>query len=229
MTEYDFISNDWTTLSSCSANNLATETAYHEQMLRWSLRYARWWGVARIGDDDLVVNPGQNDYEVSLRACKAFTKHGHIIEVSRGGEVLSLQGSNKDHSADTRVPIYVGVSTQKQAFSAGASQSGAIDQRFLLRSRLKLAHQPESAEYEWLQIGRMLKVGTQFTLDPAYIPHCLHINSYPAMKLITSDIAFAAQAVISAIETAVKTRAEGPALKPLRLHMSPHSHRQASF
>jgi len=110
-------------------------------MLRWSLRYARWWGVARIGDDDLVVNPGQNDYEVSLRACKAFTKHGHIIEVSRGGEVLSLQGSNKDHSADTRVPIYV----------ESPLKTGILRRRLAIRRdrptlpaaiALKLAHQP---------------------------------------------------------------------------------------
>jgi len=214
MTEYDFISNDWNNVELLFGEHLATETAYHEQMLRWALRYARWWGVALLGDQDLVVSGSKTDYEVSLRACKAFTKHGRLVELTRGGETLTLQGSNEDRP-DQLVPIYVGVSIQKQPFSAGASQSGAIDQRSLLRSRLKLAHEPESADYEWLQIGRMRRVGACFERDENYIPHCLHINSHPSMRQITSDIALAAQDVIKAIYENAERGGEGSTAKSM--------------
>jgi hypothetical protein len=214
MTEYDFISNDWNSVELLFGEHLATETAYHEQMLRWSLRYARWWGLALLGDSDLVVSGSKSDYEVSLRACKAFTKHGRLVELSRGGEALTLQGSNEDRP-DQLVPIYVGVSIEKQSFAAGASQSGAIDQRYLMRSRLKLAHEPESADYEWLQIGRMRRAGACFERDEYYIPHCMHINSHPAMRQITGDITLAAQDLIKAIYENTERAGEGSTAKAM--------------
>src|SRR3989442_1409962 len=96
MTEYDFISNDWNSVELLFGEHLATETGYHEQMLRWTLRYARCWGVAVLADADLVVSGSERDYEVSLRACKAITKRGYPIELSADDETLSLQGSNAD-------------------------------------------------------------------------------------------------------------------------------------
>src|SRR5262249_15624280 len=129
MTEYDLLSNDWQRVQLLHGEHLSTETRYLEQMARWGLQYGRAWGVVHLGEGDLSVNGSDQDYAVSLRACKAITRRGYIVDVSLESEPIRLQGSNYDQP-DRLVPLYIGVCRDKEAFAAGASQSGALDQRY---------------------------------------------------------------------------------------------------
>jgi hypothetical protein len=203
--EYDLLSNDWSRIDLLKDEHLRSETLYLEQTFRWGLQHGRSWGVVFIRDGDLTVSGNSTDYEVAVRFCKAITPGGYVIDIGLSQDPIRLQGSNDRHS-DLVVPLYLGVAVVKEYANAGASQTGALLDRPALKWRYLLSTTETEPDVDWLQIGRMRKSGSQFVLDPQFIPQCVHLRSHPVLYGIAGQIARTAGQSLISLDHAGKKR-----------------------
>lgn len=208
MTAFDLYSNDWLNIALLHNEHMVAETLYMEQMHRWALRYGRAWGVIHLEADALQVFGSPRDYAVSLAQCQAVTSGGYLIHLESSSPPLTFQGSNETHR-DSLVPLYVGVAVEKTEINTGSSQSGSLLDRPALGWKYRLATEPDSPRYDWLQIGRMQRGGQSFQRDDGYIPQCVHLHSHPALIEMARAITREAQDALTALEDATKARSDG--------------------
>jgi len=175
--DFSLGSVDWSSVSLLHGEHLRVETAYLEDLVRWSLRYGRPYGVIYLEEDDLQVSGSSTDYEITLRNCQAVTPRGYWVEVS---EAVSLQGSNDAHAGSV-VPIHLGVSLEKEPVPLAPAQSQALLECRSLHWRYTLSCESEGSDRDWLPIGQMQKEGSRFVRDAGFIPECVHLNSHPAL------------------------------------------------
>ncbi len=205
--EYDFYSNHWDEISLLHGEHLHAETLYIEQMLRWSMRHGREWGVAQIEEDDFQVYGAASNYEVSLRYCKAITPRGYIVDIDTEN-ALSLKGSNDQHPG-ALVVVYLGVAVVKLPANTGSSQTGALLDRPVLQWVYELNTACASGDYDWIEVGRMRREGQAFVRDESYFPPCVSLRSYPALRRISGEITRTAERALHSLRRATEARADG--------------------
>lgn len=190
MAGFRLTSIDWNSVQILHAAHLFSETAYLEELIRWTLHSGCCRGVLYIEENDLLVSGSPTDYEVVLRACRAVTPQGYFIEVNETNRPTPLKGSNDSHS-EAVVPIYLEVRA-KESISMATAQSLPLLECRALQWNYVLTTEPSGHALDSLQIGQMHREGTRFVKDTNYIPECMYLNSHPALmrkaKAITSVV-----------------------------------------
>jgi hypothetical protein len=199
MSEFNLYSIDWTSVSLVDDAHLATETAYLEQLARWGMRYGHAGGVIEMARDDLRVHGSPEDYEIALSRCKALTPGGFLVDVDEARPVEPLRGSTSRHR-DAFVPIYLGVALEKTSVAVAPARSAALLECRALCWNYVLSCEQDSAERDWLLVGRMRKDGSRFVRDDDFIPPCAHLRSHPSMEAVAREITRIAGDCIAGIE-----------------------------
>ena len=192
---FNLTSIDWGSVSLLHGAHLSSETAYLEELIRWTLYHGFPIGVIYLGEGDLLVSSSPIDYEIILKACKAITPKGYIIEIDDTNRPLPLRGSTAQHSEIT-VPIYIEIHP-KQSLPFIPAQSAALAECRGLQWTYALTTNPSSSALDYLQIGQMRKEGTRFVSDIYYIPECVHLNSHPILINKVRSIISIAQGLLA--------------------------------
>jgi hypothetical protein len=179
MTRFNLTSIDWGSVSLLHGAHLSGETAYLEEMMRWTLYHSFPMGIIYLGEGDLLVSSSSVDYEITLKLCKAITPKGYIVEIDDTNRPIQLRGNNTQHS-EIIVPIYLEVHP-KQSVPFIPAQSAALAECCGLQRNYILTTNPSSSALDYLQIGQMRKEGTRFVADTYYIPECVYLNSHPIL------------------------------------------------
>lgn len=177
MTKYRLNSIDWNTVRLLHGEHLSYETRYLEELVRWGLSVTSRWGVVEMHSGNLIVSSSPTDFEARLTWLRAVSPLGFWIEVN---ETILLQDVNAQYT-DLEIPIYVGIQTSKRSVPIAAAQTRALVEVNALQTEYFLTTRPPSHARDYLQIGRLIKQGTQFVLDDNYIPPCVYLSSHPAL------------------------------------------------
>lgn len=196
MEQFQLTANDWHAVSLLSAEHLSVETRYLEESLRWMAYHGLPFGIAKMDEKSLKVNSSDQDYEIVITHCRAFSPNGYPIHIA---ESLSHSNTNNSHS-EGMVPIYLGVSVEKESLPHAPSYSRSLVEGSSLIRHYKLTTDREDSEYDWLLIGFLRKGGSRYILDEEYIPECLYLESHPQLIRMADSICHTARQALGLLQ-----------------------------
>jgi Bacterial Type VI secretion, VC_A0110, EvfL, ImpJ, VasE len=208
MSTFPLYSIDWRSVSLLHGEHLKSETAYLEQLIRWGMQYGHASGVVRMDVNALTVHGSDTAFEVQLHHCQAITPNGFIIDTDEEEAPITLMGENSEHIG-MYVMVYLGVSRQKEPTRMPpVSQSFPLLECTSLRWQYILRTERESAQYDWIVVGRLKKNGTRFERDSDFIPPCVSLKAHAALIAMTQNIAQTAEATLTRTEETIRRHPE---------------------
>lgn len=211
-TTFNLSAVNWRSVSLLEGAHLDADRIYLEEMIRCSLFFDGRWGVAELGESDLI--PGQESSVINsqrvgirLKRCYAITPQGYLIcwnSENQPGE--GVFGSADSAKAGETVPIFLCIDADREAAYANPPQEIRNECSFL-RPRFYLATQTGEGELDALKIGQLKRDGNgRLQLDKEFIPACLRLNSHWLLKKRVKEIQ---QRARTCLDSLVKQLNEG--------------------
>jgi hypothetical protein len=201
MNNFRLGSIDWDSVRLLHADHLSHETAYLEELVRWTLHYGCPRGVVRLDADSLTVVPSSPmTYRVTLRRCQAITPQGYWVDISDEESAPSFD-LDKEQYLHTVVGVYLGVHlTEKRRQPMYPTRSSALIECQSRWRRYVLSFDRTSDDVDWLQIGQIRNQGGELALDAGFIPECVYLNSHAQLVNKVKEIRDAAGRGLETLE-----------------------------